>query len=81
MKKDLFLCFIDYKKAFDKVKHNEMICVLDQIGIDDKDLRMIYIMNKQQPLKLMIKLISLLFREGLDKDVCSRLILFRCTVK
>ena len=41
MKKDLFLCFIDYKKAFDKVKHKEMICMLDQIGIDDKDLRII----------------------------------------
>ena len=41
MKKDFFLCFIDYKKAFDKVKHNEMICMLDQIGIDDKDLRII----------------------------------------
>ena len=39
MKKDLFLCFIDYKKAFDKVKHKEMICMLNQIGIDDKDLR------------------------------------------
>ena len=41
MKKDLFLCFIDYKKAFDQVKHNEMICMLDQIGIDDKDFRII----------------------------------------
>ena len=41
MKKDLFLCFIDYKKAFDNVKHNEMICMLDQIGIDDKGLRII----------------------------------------
>ena len=41
MKKDLFSCYIDYKKAFDKVKHNEMICMLDQIGIDDKDLRII----------------------------------------
>ena len=34
--KDLYICFIDYVKAFDRVKHQELIKVLEQIGIDEK---------------------------------------------
>ena len=34
--KDLYICFIDYVKAFDRVKHQELIKVLEQIGIDKK---------------------------------------------
>ena len=34
--KDLYICFIDYVKAFDRVKHEELIKVLEQIGIDEK---------------------------------------------
>ena len=54
MKKDLFLCFINYKKAFDKVKHKEMICMLDQIGIDDKDLRIIQNLYHEQTASIKI---------------------------
>lgn len=38
---DVYACFIDYSKAFDKVKHNKMITVLQDSGIDGKDLRII----------------------------------------
>ena len=37
----LFICFIDYQKAFDKVKHEAILQQLKSIGIDDKDLRLI----------------------------------------
>ena len=41
MQKDVYVCFIDYTKAFDKVKHKDLIDMLQQIGLDGKDLRLI----------------------------------------
>ena len=38
---NLYLCFIDYTKAFDKVKHNDVIYMLENLNIDSKDLRII----------------------------------------
>ncbi|GFN73966.1 retrovirus-related pol polyprotein from type-2 retrotransposable element r2dm [Plakobranchus ocellatus] len=38
---DVYLCFIDYTKAFDRVRHDEIITELRQINIDGKDLRII----------------------------------------
>ena len=38
---DLYLCFIDYSKAFDKVKHSEIIKLLENLNIDGKDLRIV----------------------------------------
>ena len=37
----LFVCFIDFVKAFDKVRHNEVLEALDEAGIDDKDHRLL----------------------------------------
>ena len=37
----MYICFIDYTKAFDRVKHFKMIKCLSEIGIDDKDLQII----------------------------------------
>ncbi|GFO15376.1 retrovirus-related pol polyprotein line-1 [Plakobranchus ocellatus] len=39
--KDLHLCFIDYSKAFDKVRHVELFRMLEKLDIDGKDLRVI----------------------------------------
>ena len=39
--KDVYICFIDYTKAFDRVKHSKIIECLSEIGIDDKDLQII----------------------------------------
>ena len=41
VRKDIYICFIDYAKAFDKVKHSMMIECLSEIGINDKDLQII----------------------------------------
>ena len=41
VQKDLFICFIDYSKAFDKVRHDELFNILEGLDIDGKDLRII----------------------------------------
>ena len=38
---DMHICFIDYKKAFDRLKHEILLKKLQEVGIDDKDLRII----------------------------------------
>ena len=41
MQKTVFLCFVDFEKAFDTVKHEELIKILESIGMDGKDTRLI----------------------------------------
>ncbi|GFO16119.1 LINE-1 reverse transcriptase [Plakobranchus ocellatus] len=41
VQKDVYLCFIDYTKAFDRVRNDEIITELKQLNIDGKDLRII----------------------------------------
>ena len=41
VQKDLYLCFIDYSKAFDKVGHSDLFDILQGINCDGKDLRVI----------------------------------------
>lgn len=35
------MCFIDYQKAFDNVEQDQVLEKLREIGIDDKDIRII----------------------------------------
>ena len=41
MQKNLYAVFIDYEKAFDRVKHHEIMKDLEQIGVDQKDRRLL----------------------------------------
>ena len=41
IQRDLYLCFIDYTKAFDKLRHEEIMLILDSLNIDCKDLRIV----------------------------------------
>lgn len=41
VKKDLYFCFIDIIKAFDNVKHEQLLTILATIGVDGKDRRVI----------------------------------------
>lgn len=38
---DVYACFIDYEKAFDCVKHEKLITILTNIGLDSRDIRII----------------------------------------
>ena len=38
---DVYTCFIDYSKAFDKVHHFQLIECLEKIGMDGRDIRII----------------------------------------
>jgi len=38
---NLYVAFIDYEKAFDRVKHHEIMKDLEQIGVDKKDRRLL----------------------------------------
>lgn len=39
--RDVCLCFIDYEKAFDRVKHAKMIEILRSMNVDENDIRCI----------------------------------------
>lgn len=41
VQKDTYLCFIDYEKAFDRVRHVELMDMLWSVRVDGKDLRLI----------------------------------------
>ena len=41
VQKDLYLCYIDFQKAFDTVEHGKMMEMLEEIGLDGKDTRLI----------------------------------------
>uniref|UniRef100_A0A8D8WNS4 Craniofacial development protein 2 n=2 Tax=Cacopsylla melanoneura TaxID=428564 RepID=A0A8D8WNS4_9HEMI len=39
--KNVYVCFIDYNKAFDKVRHNRLINILKEENIDTRDIQII----------------------------------------
>ena len=39
------MLFIDYTKAFDKLRHGEIMSILDSLNIDGKDLRIVRNIN------------------------------------
>ena len=41
VQKDLYFCFIDYSKAFDKVRHSDLFDILAGLHIDGEDLRVL----------------------------------------
>ena len=41
MQKDLYAIFVDYEKAFDRVKHQEIVNDLKSINIDSRDIRLL----------------------------------------
>ena len=46
--RDVLICFFDFEKAFDRVKHENMIECLNNIGIDGEDLRIVGNLNWKQ---------------------------------
>ena len=53
VQKEVFLCFIDYTKAFDKVRHENLVDILKTLEIDGKDTRLIVNLYWEQTASLM----------------------------
>ncbi|RUS74522.1 hypothetical protein EGW08_017710 [Elysia chlorotica] len=54
MQKDIYACFIDYSKAFDSVKHNELIQAMQKTDIDSNDIALISHLYWTQKTKIRI---------------------------
>ena len=39
--KKLYLCFVDYQKAFDRIKHDKLIEVMEKAGIPELEMRLV----------------------------------------
>ena len=48
MQQTIYLCFIDRKKGFDGLNHEKLFQLLNKIGIDSKDLRLIQALYYEQ---------------------------------
>ena len=72
MQRDVYVCFIDYAKAFDRVKHTEVIALLEKAGIDGKDIRIIIELywNQKAAIRVNQELSDPAEIKVLDKDVC-----------
>ena len=79
-KKKIYLCFIDYAKAFDCVDHNKLWRILQEVGISDHltCLLRICMQVKKQQLELDVELTDW-FQIG--KGVCGGCILSPCLPK
>jgi hypothetical protein len=40
-KKKLYMCFVDYQKAFDRVKHDRLVEVMERAGVPELERRLI----------------------------------------
>ena len=40
-KKNIYLCFVGYQKAFDRVKHDKLAVIMKKAGIPDVERRLI----------------------------------------
>ncbi len=46
--KNIFICFVDYTKAFDRVNHEKLVEILNKVGIPKRELRLIVQLCKNQ---------------------------------
>ena len=80
----MYICFIEYTKAFDRVIHSKMIDCLKEVGIDDRDLHIITKMYWEQT--AVVKTDSGLTEEfkikkAYNKNVCSQHVCSTCIKK
>jgi len=41
MQKDVYVCYIDYVKAFDRVRHRPLMEMLESLDLDGQDVELI----------------------------------------
>ena len=51
----IYLCFIDYSKAFDRVHHEQLIESLKKVGLEGKDVNLIASLHWNQKTAIRIE--------------------------
>ena len=67
-----YICFLDYEKAFDRVRHEPLMRCLSEIGVDGKDIKIIRNLYWDQTasVRIMNELSEeILYNGELDKDM------------
>ena len=80
----IYLCFIDYAEAFDKVQHEDLLKLLNSLDLDGKDVRLIRNLYWEQTACMRIdkeKIMTLKLKEACDKVVYFYLICLVYIVK
>ncbi|XP_071580242.1 uncharacterized protein [Temnothorax nylanderi] len=76
---NVFACFIDYRKAFDCVKHHKMIEILRATGIDSEEIRLISNLYWQQTAEVRLESATsetTLIKKGVRQGCVLSLLLF-----
>ena len=55
VQKDLLLCFIDYERAFDRVRHKQLTEMLEQLEMKGKDIRLITNLYRDQKVPIKVE--------------------------
>ena len=65
MKRKIYACFVDYQKAFDRVKHDKLVEVMRRDGIPEIEMKLIVSLywNQYATVKT---------RNGISRIICIR---------
>ncbi|KAF6200406.1 hypothetical protein GE061_006709 [Apolygus lucorum] len=55
VQQDLFVCFIDFQRAFDSVRHGPLMELLERLGLDSKDVRIIRNLYNEQYASVLVE--------------------------
>ncbi len=82
--KNIYLCFIDYEKAFDRVKHAKIIECMENLDIDGKDISLIRNLYWNQKAYMRTEdglSPEIHIKRGYDEAVCYHPVCLICTQK
>ena len=54
MQRGVFICFLDYSKAFDKVRHDDIFEELQKLDMHGKDLQLLQNLYWNQPARIRV---------------------------
>ena len=64
MKRKIYACFVDYQKAFDRVKHDKLVEVMRRAGIPELEMKLISLYWNQYA--------TVKTRNGISRIICIR---------
>lgn len=72
----VYVCFIDFKKAFDKMRHNQLVEVLRRKSLDSRDIRILSNcpLTRKQPYEYKESSLTVESRQGKGRCMLSSIL-------